>query len=104
MECGAFESFFQPILGEGRSVLLPSSPAPLLSAFLASSFPYPATRIRLSESGVGPETCCHGPGEGAGAGRTGGAMSVRPIQRVGKSNPTVEDAGVRLRRALGVGN
>jgi quercetin 2,3-dioxygenase len=31
-------------------------------------------------------------------------MSLRPIQRVVKSKPTVEGAGVRLRRAFGFGN
>jgi len=31
-------------------------------------------------------------------------MSLRPIQRVIKSKPTVEGAGVRLRRAFGFGN
>jgi quercetin 2,3-dioxygenase len=31
-------------------------------------------------------------------------MSVRPIKRLAKSKPTVEGAGVRLRRAFGFGN
>jgi hypothetical protein len=31
-------------------------------------------------------------------------MSIRPIQRLVKAKPTVEGAGVRLRRAFGFGN
>src|SRR5260221_11399503 len=31
-------------------------------------------------------------------------MSIRPVQRVVQSKPTIEGAGVRLRRAFGFGN
>ncbi|HSR11747.1 MAG TPA: pirin family protein [Thermodesulfobacteriota bacterium] len=31
-------------------------------------------------------------------------MSIRPIKRIAKSKPTIEGAGVRLRRAFGFGN
>ena len=31
-------------------------------------------------------------------------MSIRPIKRVVQSKPTLEGAGVRLRRAFGFGN
>ncbi len=33
-----------------------------------------------------------------------GAMSIRPVKRLIKSRPTLEGAGVRLRRAFGFGN
>jgi hypothetical protein len=31
-------------------------------------------------------------------------MSIRPVKRLIKSKPTIEGAGVRLRRAFGFGN
>lgn len=31
-------------------------------------------------------------------------MSIRPVKRLVRSKPTVEGAGVRLRRAFGFGN
>ena len=31
-------------------------------------------------------------------------MSIRPMQRITQSQPTIEGAGVRLRRAFGFGN
>src|SRR5262245_53166234 len=34
----------------------------------------------------------------------GGAMSIRPVKRLSKSKPTLEGAGVHLRRAFGFGN
>src|SRR5256886_5703280 len=36
--------------------------------------------------------------------RSGGLMSIRPIKRVVQSQPTLEGAGVKLRRAFGFGN
>jgi quercetin 2,3-dioxygenase len=36
--------------------------------------------------------------------REGGIMSIRPIKRVIESRPTIEGAGVRLRRAFGFGD
>ena len=34
----------------------------------------------------------------------GGPMSIRPVKRLIKSKPTMEGAGVHLRRAFGFGN
>src|SRR6059058_2712487 len=36
--------------------------------------------------------------------RSGGLVSIRPIKRVVQSQPTLEGAGVKLRRAFGFGN
>src|SRR5438874_11013561 len=36
--------------------------------------------------------------------RPGGVVSIRPIKRVVQSQPTLEGAGVKLRRAFGFGN
>src|SRR5213082_37222 len=36
--------------------------------------------------------------------RSGGLVSIRPIKRIVQSKPTLEGAGVRLRRAFGFGN
>src|SRR6266487_2146527 len=36
--------------------------------------------------------------------RSGGVVSIRPIKRVVQSQPTLEGAGVKLRRAFGFGN
>ena len=36
--------------------------------------------------------------------RSGGLMSIRPVKRVSQSVPTMEGAGVRLRRAFGFGD
>src|SRR5947199_10812773 len=36
--------------------------------------------------------------------RSGGLVSIRPIKRVVQSQPTLEGAGVKLRRAFGYGN
>jgi redox-sensitive bicupin YhaK (pirin superfamily) len=36
--------------------------------------------------------------------KTGGTMSIRPVKKLIKSKPTLEGAGVHLRRAFGFGN
>jgi redox-sensitive bicupin YhaK (pirin superfamily) len=43
-------------------------------------------------------------GPRAGAAIVGGAMSIRAVKAITESKPTVEGAGVKLRRAFGFGN
>src|SRR5260370_38602037 len=45
----------------------------------------------------------HSSGPGERGARAGGLMSIRPIKRIVQARPTIEGAGVRLRRAFGFG-